>query len=177
MALVLRAQTDPMALVDAVRGQIRTLDADLPVFRIRTAEHYVDQSVASPRFHMLLIGAFAGIALLLAVVGIYGLVAYSVSQRVHEVGIRMALGAHGRDVIKLVVGQGMALTLAGVGIGLLAAFALTRVLASFLYGVSAVDPLTFLGGAILLALVAIAASYLPARRATRVDPLIALRNE
>jgi ABC-type antimicrobial peptide transport system permease subunit len=103
--------------------------------------------------------------------------AYFVSQRVHEVGIRMALGAHSRDVIKLIVGQAAVLTLVGVGVGLLAAFSLTRVLASFLFGVSATDPLTFLGGSIGLALVAIAASYLPARRATRIEPLIALRNE
>jgi predicted permease len=155
MSLVLRTQTDPMAFVEAVRGQVRALDADLPVFRVRTAEQFVAQSVAHPRFQMLLIATFAGIALLLAVVGIYGLIAYFVSQRV----------------------QAVVLTLVGVGVGLLAAFALTRVLASFLFGVSATDPLIFFGGSIGLALVAIAASYLPARRATRVDPLIALRSE
>jgi putative ABC transport system permease protein len=177
MSLVLRAQSDPLSLVDAVRGQIRAVDDELPVYRVKTAEQYVTQSVARPRFHMLLIGAFAAIALLLAVVGIYGLMSYSVGQRTHEVGVRMALGAHAGDVVRLILRECAGLTLIGVGFGLVAAFALTRVLESSIYGVSTTDSMTFIGGATVLAIVAMVATYIPARRATRVDPLEALRHE
>jgi putative ABC transport system permease protein len=140
-------------------------------------ESMVSASVAQPRFYLLLFGIFAALALFLAAVGIYGVLSYSVTQRMHEIGIRLALGAKSSDVIKLVVGQGMMLALIGVAIGLIVAFILTRLMSSLLYGVSATDPVTFVALALLLTAVALLASYIPARRATKVDPMIALRYE
>jgi putative ABC transport system permease protein len=177
MALVVRSNADPLDLVGSLRNRVHALDADLPVYQVRTAEQLIAGSVAKPRFNMLLTTVLGLVALVLAVVGIYGLMTYTVSQRTHEMGLRMALGARARDVVKLVVGQGLTLTLIGLSVGLVAAFALTRVLASLLYGVSTTDPVTFIGVSVLLALVATLAAYLPARRATRVDPLTALRYE
>jgi putative ABC transport system permease protein len=182
MALLVRSSSssssnNPESQIAAVRGQIWAIDKDQPIFNVKTMERFVAESVAQRRFTMLLLGLFAGVALVLAIIGLYGVMAYTVTQRTHEIGIRMALGAQASDVLKMVIGQGMTLVVVGVGIGLLAAFALSRLISSFLYGVSPTDPLTFVGVPLLLCAVAAMASYIPARRATRVDPMVALRYE
>ncbi|MGB7921788.1 MAG: ABC transporter permease [Pyrinomonadaceae bacterium] len=178
MTLVARtASSDPAQLTTALRGVVQQVDKDQPVADIRTMNQVLAQSVATRRFNMLLLGLFACIALLLAAVGIFGVMNYSVSQRIHEIGIRMALGAQGSDILRMIVGQGMILTLIGVALGLIAAYFLTRVMSGLLYGVSATDPLTFVGVSGLLVVVALLACYIPARRATKVDPMIALRYE
>jgi putative ABC transport system permease protein len=156
---------------------IQKLDSEQPVADVRTMESLLADSVARARFSTLLLTVFAIIALVLAAVGIYGVMSYAVAQRTHEIGIRMAMGARTSDVLKLIVKKGLTLTVCGVGIGLGAAFALTRIMSSLLYGVSATDPLTFATIPVLLALVALSACYFPAKRATRVDPMIALRYE
>jgi putative ABC transport system permease protein len=177
MSLVIRANVDPASLTGVVRGAISGLDKDLPVFRVKTMEQFVSDSMAQRRFAMTLIGIFAAVALALACVGLYGVLSYSITQRSHEIGIRMALGANAADVLRLVVGQGMLLALAGVALGSVAAFLLTRLMANLLFGVTAGDPLTFVTVAALLTLVALAACLAPALRATRVDPIEALRYE
>jgi putative ABC transport system permease protein len=177
MTLVVKSDNDPRGLIGAIQNEVRALDKDLPVFNIKMLDDYVASSVAQPRFNTLLLAIFAGLALILTAVGLYGVMSYSVAQRTHEIGIRMALGARAEDVLKMIVGQGMALTLIGMAIGLCAAFALTRLMASLLYGVSATDPATFAAVAVALAAVALAACYIPARRATKVDPMVALRYE
>jgi predicted permease len=178
MFLVVQAGTaEAAALTPTVRGAISGIDRDLPVYRVTTMERLVSESLAQRRFSMFLLGVFAALALVLAVVGLYGVMSYTVTQRTHEIGIRMALGAQTGDVLRMVLRQGMIFTMVGLAVGLLAAYALTRVMSGLLFGVSATDPLTFAGVALLLAFVALLACYLPARRATRVDPMVALRYE
>jgi putative ABC transport system permease protein len=175
--VVMRTAGQPEELTEAIRQTVWSLDRDQPIGRLATMEDRLAEVFAPRRFNMRLFGLFALIALLLAAVGIYGMMAYTVAQRTHEIGIRMALGAERRDVLWLVVSQGMALTLIGVTVGLVVALALTRILKNLLFGVSATDPVTFVGIALLLVSVALIACYLPARKATKVDPLVALRHE
>lgn len=177
--LVIRAAGEPSSLVNAVRGEVRALDANLALYSIATMEQLIAErpSTFLRRYPALLLGLFAALALTLAAVGIYGVISYAANQRTHEIGVRMALGAGRRDVLKLIVGQGLKLTLIGVGCGLLASLALSRVMDSLLFGVSATDPQTFLVVSLLLSLVALMACWIPAQRATRVDPINALRSE
>jgi putative ABC transport system permease protein len=177
MTLVVRAAFDPKLLISGIRDQVWAVDKDQPVTDVKTMDQYVADSVSPRRFNAMLLAIFAGLALVLASVGIYGVMANSVTQRTHEIGIRVALGAQSSHVITMVVGRGMALVVAGVAIGLAGALALTRVMTSLLYGVSATDPMTFAGVSALLVVIALLASYIPARRATKVDPMIALRYE
>jgi putative ABC transport system permease protein len=175
--LTIRAAGDPLSLAAAVRREVLAIDPDQPIAAVRTMEQVLSESVAAPRYRTWLIGLFALVALVLAAVGIYGVISYTVAQRTHEVGIRMALGARSGDVYRLVIGQGIKLVLLGVGAGLLGAVGLTRLLTGLLFGVTAKDPLTFVGVAVILTLIALLACYLPARRAAKVDPMIALRYE
>ena len=177
MTLLVRANKDPKDLTAAVRHEVQTLDPNLPPFNVVTLSENIDISLFPARFGALLLGGFGVLALVLATVGIYGVMSYSVSKRTHEIGIRMALGAQANSVLRMIVGQGMLLALIGVAVGLAGAFALTRVVKSLLYGVSATDLTTFTAIALLLMVVALLACLIPARRATKVDPLIALRSE
>jgi putative ABC transport system permease protein len=177
MYLVVRTKGEPGSVASIVRNEVAALDGDQPVSNVMTMDQRISDSVAPRRFNMFLLGLFAALALILAAIGIYGIMAFTVGQRTHEIGVRMALGARSSDVLKLVLRHGLGLALIGIAVGLAIAFAATRVLSSLLYGVSATDPLTFFGEALLLAFVALIACYVPARRATKVDPLIALRYE
>ncbi len=177
MDVVLRTQVTPRALVPAVEKVVRELDPELPVARVATLDEVVARSISEPRFYMVLLGAFAAMAVFLAALGIFGVLSYSVVQRSREIGIRVALGAHPRDVLRMVLGHAATLAVIGVLVGLAGALALSRAIGSLLFELSPTDPLTLGSMAVLLGAVALVASYLPARRATRVDPLIALRSE
>jgi putative ABC transport system permease protein len=177
MALAVRTSSKPLELVRPIEAQVWAVDKDQPVADVMTLEGVLYKSVAEPRFRTLLLGIFAGLALSLALVGIYGVMSYTVAQRTHEIGIRMALGAERGNVLRLVVRQGLALTFMGLGVGLAVALSLTRFLASFLYEVRATDPATFVAVSLALAAAGLVASYIPARRATKVDPMVALRYE
>jgi len=183
MSLVVRAasgqnsSTALSTLADAIRNQIRAIAPNEPLNHVITMDERLSNSVAQRRFQMLLLGVFAAVALVIATVGIYGVISYAVSRRTHEIGIRMALGAQARDVLRMVIWRGISLALIGVALGLAAALALTRVMKNLLFEVSATDPATFALIALLLVGVALIASYIPARRATKVDPLLAIRHE
>ena len=177
MNLVVRTKGDPLSVAGALRNEVRDMDPDQPVSAMQPMAEWVDSSVAQPRYRMTLFALFAALAMILAATGIYGVMSYSVAQRTHEIGVRMALGARRAHVLKLVIVQGMVLTFIGVALGLLGAFALTRVMESLLFGVTPKDPITFVAVAGLLTAVAFIACVVPARRATKVDPLVALRYE
>ena len=175
--LIVRTTGNPASLAGAVREAVWAVDKDQPISNVRTMDHVLAASVSRERFQTLLLALFATLALVLACVGLYGVISYAVVQRTHEIGVRMALGAQAGDVLRLVINQGMLLTLIGLVIGIAGAFAVTRVMTEMLYGVTATDPLTFAGVPIVLGVIALLACYIPARRATKVDPLVALRYE
>jgi putative ABC transport system permease protein len=175
MALMVRTDVESQSMAGVLREEVRKLDAETPIAEIKTMERVISESVSRRRFQMFIISVFAGVALLLAAIGIYGVVSYSVTERTNEIGIRLALGADQRDVFRLVLKQGMIPALAGVSIGLVAAFALARLIRSLLFGVSATDPATLVVIAVVLTIVALLACWIPARRATKVDPMNALR--
>jgi putative ABC transport system permease protein len=175
--VVIRTTVEPLSLSESIRQAIWKVDADQPMWKIRTVEFLVNRSTADRKFLMALMGIFATLALVLTMIGLYGVVSYLVNQRTQEIGIRMALGAQMRDIMRMVLKQGMVLVLTGVALGLGAAWLLTRLMSRLLYQVSATDPLTFAAIALLLTTVALLACYIPARRATKVDPLVALRYE
>jgi putative ABC transport system permease protein len=168
---------DPMALAATVQKEIRVLNPDQPISDLMTMREVVSANIAQPRFYTLLLGLFAATALVLAVAGLYGVLSYSVNQRLHEIGVRMALGACRSDVLRMIVRQGLFLTLVGLVLGIIGAFALTRFLTSVLYATQPTDPPTFIVVSLTLVAVALLASYIPARRATKVDPMVALRYE
>jgi putative ABC transport system permease protein len=177
LTLIVQTAGEPTTMLGTVRDKIWSLDRQQPLYNVRSAEQVLAKSIARPRFNMLLITILASVALILAAVGIYGVISYSVTQRTNEIGVRMALGASAADVLKLVVGQGMLLAGTGVALGLLAAFAVTRIMATLLFGVTTTDPITYFGLALLIGIIALLACYIPARRATKVNPVNALRAE
>jgi putative ABC transport system permease protein len=177
LTLIVRAAGDPSTLSRPLAETVRSIDPDLPAYNIKTVEEYLDGTIAIPKFNTLLLGIFAGLALVLTAIGLYGVISYSVAQRTHEIGIRMALGGQPSDMLRLVIGQGVRLALYGVGLGLVAAFAFTHFLSSLLFGVTSTDPVSFATVVITLLAVVLLACYIPARRAMRVDPIIALRYE
>src|SRR6185295_12582602 len=177
MTIIMKGLGDPNQLIAAARAQVKAVDPDQPIYNIRTMEEIRGESVAPQRLNLMLLSIFAGIAFVLAIVGIYGVMSYAVTQRTHEIGIRMAIGAQPRDVFRMILGQGMFLTIIGLVVGLLGAFGLTRLMAAMLFAVKPTDPLTFAGVALLLATVALIACYIPGRRATKVDPVNSLRYE
>jgi putative ABC transport system permease protein len=177
MSLLVKSAQEPATLVSSIRGIVALIDKEQPIFGIATIQDVVNASVSTRRITLILLGLFSGLALVLASIGIYGVVSYSVAQRAREIGVRMALGAQRGDVLRLVLAQGGKISLAGIAIGSAASSGLTWLMAKLLYSVSAVDPATFTAVAFVLAVITMVASYIPARRALRVDPLVALRNE
>jgi putative ABC transport system permease protein len=177
MTVIVRAQGDPAAIVNVVRNEMQAVNKTVIVSSVQLMSETIADQLAVDRLIAVLLSVFGGAALLLAAIGIYGVMNYAVAQRTREIGIRVALGAEGSDILTLIVRRGLMLTLIGVGTGLLIALVLTRALKSLLFGVSATDPLTFSVIASVLIVVALLASYFPARRATKVDPIVALRNE
>jgi putative ABC transport system permease protein len=177
MTVIVKGSSDPTQLISSVRQQVKAIDPDQPIYNIRTMDEIRAESVAPERLNLTLLSIFAGLALVLAIVGIYGVMSYAVTQRTHEIGIRMAIGAQTWDVFRMILRQGMTMALIGVGLGLIGAFALTRLMTTMLFGVAPTDPLTFTVIAVLLTAVALLACYLPGRRATKVDPVVSLRYE
>jgi putative ABC transport system permease protein len=177
MTVVVRTAGDPRALQGALGSVVQSIDKDTPVYGVRTVDEILDRSLASPRFNTLLLALFAAVALILTSVGLYGVVSCAVSEQTQQIGIRVALGAQRSDVLRMILGQGVALTIVGIVIGLIAAYGLARLMSSLLFGVGSTDPWTFSGVAVLLLAVATAASYVPARRAMNIDPVVALRHE
>jgi len=177
MNFLIKTTSDPMSLAPAAQREIQQVDPDLPMISMRTMDQVVSSSISDKRFNALLLGVFAALALILAAAGIYGVMAFSVAQRTHEIGVRMALGAQVRDVLRLIIGQGMILVIIGVGAGLIASLALTRLVKTLLFNVSATDPTTLVVVTITLIVIALLACWIPARRAAKVDPTMALRFE
>jgi putative ABC transport system permease protein len=177
LSLAVRAQSDPVNLITVIRREFQKLDPDLPLYNVTTMEQQVARQTTQARFSTFLLSVFGGLALLLAAVGIYSVMAYAVEQRTHEIGIRLALGAKAGDVLKLVIVQGARLALLGITLGVSAALVMTQLMKRLLFGVAAADPLTYVGIALLLTTVVMLACWLPARRATKVDPLVALRHD
>jgi ABC-type antimicrobial peptide transport system permease subunit len=177
MAVIVRTKNDPHSLITAVQNEVHSMDPEVPVFNVKTMDEHIAATVAAPRFNTTLLVIFAAVALVLTIVGLYGVMSYSVAQRTNEIGIRMALGARVTDVLGLVFKQGLTLVLIGEAFGLAGAFALTRLIRGMLFGVAPNDFMTFAAVALMLAVVALLATLIPARRAARVDPLVALRYE
>ncbi|HSL55064.1 MAG TPA: FtsX-like permease family protein, partial [Pyrinomonadaceae bacterium] len=177
MTVLIKGASDPNRLISSAREAVKAIDPDQPIYNPRTMDEIRAESVAPERLNLTLLSLFAGIALVLAIVGIYGVMSYSVTQRTHEIGIRMAIGARPIDVFKMILGNGMKLALIGVAVGLAGAFILTRLMATMLFGVEPTDAMTFGGITLLLITVTLLACYLPGRRATKVEPTISLRYE
>jgi ABC-type antimicrobial peptide transport system permease subunit len=175
--MMVRTTVDPGSAINTIRQELQGIEPLVPVYDVSPLENLMAGKASGTRFIALLMGIFAGVALILAAAGIYGIMSYAVTQRMHEIGVRLALGAQTRDVLKMVLGQGMWITGIGLALGIGSAFVVTRLLSSLLFGVSPTDPVTFIGVGLLLAIISFLASYLPARRAMRVDPMTALRYE